>query len=220
VPAAWSAWVPVVAAAGAICTRCGSTRCARPHGFRHRKQVTDLSTGAVFRVVPIRRVRFCDGHTASLVPSELWRGRFTVTSVLETVVHVLRDGIATACEWTVHAGVDGEEIVSPRTLQRWRAVVQQRVIQAALGWLLPATGASWSQTRPAASQLETLLEQITGPLLMAFRATFGRGLLDPLARSRTRRKAARRARAAPHDPSRPRPSNPPPCAPRSRRSPP
>ena len=209
----------MVATAGITCTRCGSARCARPHGFRHRKQVTDLSTGAVFRAVPIRRVRFCDGHTASLVPAELWRGRFTVTSVLETVVHVLRDGIAATCEWTGLAGT-GEEVVSPRTLERWRALVRQRVIGAALAWLLPATRASWSNARPAAPQLELLLRRITGSLLGSFRAVFGRGLLDAAARRRARREAARPARAAPHDPSRLASANPPSCAPRSRRSPP
>jgi hypothetical protein len=202
-PATWAAWEPVVAMAGAVCERCGSGRCARPHGFRHRKRVTDLSTGAVFRALPIRRVRFCDGHTASLVPAELWRGRFTIPSVLETVVQVLR-----------------EELVSPRTLERWRSLIRRRVVGGALAWLLPRTGASWSETRPQASQLEALLGRITGPLLATFRARFGRGLLDLLARRRARRNAARRARAAPHDPSRPPHPNRPPCAPHSRRSPP
>lgn len=218
-PATWAAWEPVVATAGVVCERCGSGRCARPHGVRHRKQVTDLSTGDVFRAVPIRRVRFCTGRTASLVPAELWRGRFTITSVLETVVHVLRDGIAAACEWTGYAG-HGEEVVSPRTLQRWRVLVRQRVVRAALAWLLPETGSSWSETRPEAPQLEAVAQGITGTLLMAFRATFGRGLLDSAARRRARRDAVRRARAAPHDPSRHPHTNPPPCAPRSRRSPP
>jgi hypothetical protein len=209
----------VVATAGAACTRCDSTRCARPHGVRHRKRVIDLSTGAVFQAMPIRRVRFCDGRTASLTPAELWRGRFTITSVLETTVHVLRDGIAAACEWTAHAG-DGDEIVSPRTLQRWRAVVRQRVIGGALAWLLPQMGVAWSATQPAASQLEAVLSRISGSLLARFRATFGHGLLDRRARSRARREAARRSRTAPHDPSRQRAANPSPCAPRSRRSPP
>jgi hypothetical protein len=209
----------VVATAGASCTRCGSPRCARPHGFRHRKQVTDLSTGAVFRAVPIRRVRFCSGRTASLVPAELWRGRFTITSVLETVVHVVRDGIEAACEWASHAG-HGEELVSPRTLERWRSLIRQRLVGGALVWLLPKTGASWSETRPEAPQLDAVMSSLTGSLLAAFRATFGRGLLDLMARRRARREAARRARAAPHDPSRRQPANPPCCAPRSRRSPP
>lgn len=209
----------MVARAGVTCTRCGSPRCARPHGFRHRKRVTDLSSGAVFRAVPIRRVRFCDGRTASLVPAELWRGRFTITSVIETVVHVVRDGIAAACDWTAQAG-QGDELVSPRTLERWRSLVRQRVVGGALAWLLPETGAAWSKTRPEPPQLEAVLGRLTGSLLATFRATFGRGLLDLVARSRVRRNAARRARTASHDPSRPPRANPPPCAPRSRRSPP
>jgi hypothetical protein len=209
----------VVATAGATCTRCGSGQCARAHGFRHRKQVTDLSTGDVFHAVPIRRVRFCSGRTASLVPAELWHGRFTISSVIESVVHLLGEGIDAACEWTLQAG-EGEAIVSPRTLQRWRALVRQRLVGGALAWLLPKTGSSWSAARPEASQLEALLPHLTGPLLAAFRATFGRGLLDTLARRGARRKAARRARAAPHDPSRPQRAKTPPCAPRARGSPP
>jgi hypothetical protein len=209
----------VVATAGVVCTRCGTARCARPHGFRHRKRVIDLSTGDVFHAVPIRRVRFCDGRTASLVPAELWRGRCTITAVLETVVHAVRDGIAAASEWTSHAG-HGEELVSPRTLERWRTLIRQHLVGGALAWLLPQIGASWSKTRPEAPQLDAVLGRLTGSLLATFRATFGRGLLDLVARSGTRRNAARRARAASHDPSRPPHPNPPPCAPHSRRSPP
>ena len=179
----------------------------------------ERATGEVFRAVPIRRVRFCSGQTTSLVPAELWRGRFTIPSVLETVVHVVRDGIAAACEWTGHAG-HGEEVVSPRTLQRWRALVRGRLVGAALAWLLPKTGGSWSENRPEAPQLDGLVGAISGSLLAAFRATFGRGLLDLMTRSRARREAARRARAVPHDPTRLASANPPSCAPRSRRSPP
>ena len=172
----------------------------------------------MFQAVPIRRVRFCSGQTASLVPAELWRGRFTISSVLETVVHVLRDGIETACEWTGHAG-HGEELVSPRTLQRWRALVRQRVVGAALALVLPATGASWSETRPEAPQLEVVMGSLTGSLLAAFRATFGCGLLDA-ARSRARREVARRARPVSHDPSRAASAQTTSCAPRVRGSPP
>ena len=83
----------LVQEADRVCPACGTVRCARSHAWRYRKRVTDLSTGEVFTEVPILRVQFCDGSTTSLMPAELWRGRATVSSVLETVVHVLRDGI-------------------------------------------------------------------------------------------------------------------------------
>jgi hypothetical protein len=81
-----------------------------------------MSTGAVFEDVPIIRVGFCDNRTVSLVPGGLWRGRFTVDSVLETVVRVLRDGVGAAYEWTWVAGT-GEAVVSRRTLGRWRVTL-------------------------------------------------------------------------------------------------
>ena len=86
---------------GVACPACGTAGCARPHAWWRRKWVRDLSTGDVFAGVPIRRARFCDGSTRSLPPGELWRGRATVSSVLETVVRVLRDGVEMAYEWTL-----------------------------------------------------------------------------------------------------------------------
>ncbi|MCK4303661.1 MAG: hypothetical protein KAY24_05425 [Candidatus Eisenbacteria sp.] len=52
--------------------------------------------GDIFENLPIPRIRFCEGPTRSVMPADLWRGRFTVGSVLEAVVHVLRDGRASA----------------------------------------------------------------------------------------------------------------------------
>jgi len=122
--------------AGLTCSACGTAGCARPHGRRYRKRVRDLSTGDVFQDVPILRVRFCSGATPSLMPAELWRGRSTLTSVIETVAHVLRDGVEAAHEWTVYAGT-GESVVSRRTLRRWRELVRARLVGSALAWLGP-----------------------------------------------------------------------------------
>jgi hypothetical protein len=172
------------------CGRCGRLDCARPHGWWLRKRVTDLSTGAVTGPIPILRVRFCSGKTVSLLPGELWRGRFTTTSVLEAVVHVLRDGVETACEWAWAAG-RGEPVVSPSSLRRWRRIVRERVIRSALAWLGPQCRLSASQTQGGASHLEAILGATTGAVLVAFRTVFGTGLLD------TRRECTRQP-----DPSR------------------
>lgn len=127
--------------------------------------------------MPILRVVFCDGSTASLVPAELWRGRFTVDSVLETVVHVLRDGVQDAYNWTWYGGT-GDCVVSRRSLRRWRAIVRQRLIGSALAWLGPRLGFSWSDAGDEATQLETLLDQLTAAVLIGFRAVAGRAALD------------------------------------------
>jgi hypothetical protein len=187
-----------------VCPSCRSTDCARPHAWRYRKRVRDLSTGEVYEDIPIRRAKFCDGSTISLTPSELWRGRSTVSSVLETVVWVLRDGVERAYEWTLFAGT-GEPVVSRRTLQRWQGLVLRRLVGSAWAWLGPRMGMSWSNHADAAEQLETALDHLAGTVLLAFRATTGRAVLDkptivpPSARRGTRRIAGRLAPASPHD---------------------
>jgi hypothetical protein len=170
---------------------------------RYRKLITDLTTGEVFRNLPIRRVIFCDGTTASLFPAEVWRGRSTVSSVLEAVVRVHRDGIEAAGEWALFAGT-GDEMVSDRTLRRWCEMVRTRLIGSAFSWLGPQLDLSWSDHRPVATQLETFLDRVTGPLLAGFRALTGRAVLDkpspsPLSPTRS---AARRVpgRLAPDPP--------------------
>ncbi len=192
--------------AGLICPRCGSCNCAKPHAWRYRMRVTDLSQGGVFDRLPILRIRFCDGRTRSLAPADLWRGRCTITSVIESVVHVLRDGMEAACDWISHASMD-DDLVSDRTLRRWRGHVRSRLIGSALTWLGPETGLQWSDTAGEADQLEALLGRITGSLLCAFRVTFGRGLIDkpnppaPLrtANSAARTVAGRHAETSSHD---------------------
>lgn len=193
--------------AGIACAACGTTECVRPHGRRYRKRVRDLSTGAVFEDLPILRVRFCSGATPSLMPAELWRGRSTLTSVIETVARVFRDGVEAAHEWTSFAGT-GETVVSRRTLRRWRELVRTRLIGSALSWLGPRLGLQGSDSIPPAEQLEALLDRLTVPVLLAFRGAVGRSALDrhsptrvgAAPRSVARRIAGRHAPAAPHDP--------------------
>lgn len=167
----------MVVESGLRCGGCGGSGCARRHAVRYRKRVVDLSTGAVFDQVPIVRVRFCDRQTVSLVPAMLWRGRFVVDSVLEAVVHVLRDGVQAAYDWTWAAGT-GEALVSCRTLGRWRDVTRNRLVGSALSWLGPQLDFFWSHEGVAADQLESLLERLTGPVLAGFRAATGRSVLD------------------------------------------
>lgn len=182
----------VVEESGRRCPGCGTAACARRHVWRFRKRITDLSTGAVFERVPIVRVRFCDGSTASLVPAAIWRGRFTVESVLETVVRVLGDGLEAAYDWTWAAGT-GEAVVSRRTLGRWRDLTRRRVIGSALAWLGPRLGVSWSTRVAEASQLGTLLDQMDGSVLAAFRAAAGYAVLDkPTRRCAPARSSGRR----------------------------
>jgi len=203
---AWTL-VALVGEAGLTCAVCGTAECARPHGRRYRKRVRDLSTGDVFEDLPILRVRFCSGATPSLMPAELWRGGSTLNSVVETVVHVFREGVEAAHEWTGFAGT-GESVVSRRTLRRWRELVRARLIGSALSWLGPRLGLHGSDSVPLAEQLDTLLDRLTGTVLLAFRAATGRAALDrnsgsrvdAAARSAARRVAGRQAPAAPHDP--------------------
>jgi hypothetical protein len=198
----------LVREAGVRCPQCGTGRCAKRHSRRYRKRVRDLSTGEVFERVPILRAEFCDGSTTSLTPAELWRGRSTLGSVLETVWRVHRDGIEQAHEWTLYAGT-GESVVSRRTLRRWTALVRSRLVGSAWAWLGPRLGLSWSDQADATEQLEGLLDHLAGTLLLAFRATTGRAVLDkptapsPHARSTTRRVAGRRTPSPSHDPPSP-----------------
>jgi len=189
-----------VEAAGIRCPGCGTGTCAAFHAWRRRKRVTDLSTGEVFRDLPVGRVKFCTGRTLSLLPGPLWRGRYTIPSVLKAFLDVVQDGVEAACVQASAAG-DGEELVSPRTLYRWKGLVRQRLIGAALSWILPRVGGSWSRSRPEVPQLKALLPRITNSLLAAFRTTFGRGVFDIVPRSRSRQDPERRAPSVSHDPS-------------------
>jgi hypothetical protein len=189
---------------GVSCPVCGTADCARPHAWRYRKRVRDLSTGEVFERVPIRRAKFCDASTVSLIPGELWRGRSTIGSVLETVVHVLREGIEQAHEWTLYAGT-GAPVVSRRTLWRWADLVRSRLVGSAWAWLGPRLGLSWSDQADAAEQLDKLLDHLAGTVLLAFRCATGHAVLDKptavaeLASCTTRRVAGRLSPSLPQD---------------------
>jgi len=192
--------------AGVRCPRCGDGSCAGPHATRYRKRVRDLSTGEVFTDLPILRVRFCEGKTASLMPADLWRGRTTVTTVVEAVIRVVGKGTCAALEWTGIASRDGHE-VSERTLRRWRdEVVRGRLVGSALAVLGPQVGFFWSGSGDEAGQLKLLLGLLSLPVLLAFRAEAGHSVLDrparpaPRSRSATRPIAGRLAPAPPHDP--------------------
>lgn len=137
----------------------------------------DLSTGEVFEEIPILRAEFCDGSTVSLLPAELWRGRSTLGSVLETVGRVVRDGVEAAYEWTLFAGT-GEPVVSRRTLRRWRGLVRTRLIGSTWSWLGPRLGWAWSDQQDESIQLERLLDHLSESTLTAFRATSARAVLD------------------------------------------
>jgi len=193
---------------GVRCPVCGTADCARSHAWWYRKRVQDLSTGDVFEQVPILRVLFCDGSTASLTPSDLWRGRSTVSSVLETVVHVLRDGIEQAHEWTLFGGT-GESVVSRRTLRRWTDLVRTRLIGSAWAWLGPRLGLSWSDQADEAEQLDGVLDHLAGSVLLGFRAVTGCAVLDkptalaPRASYATRPVAGHLVPRPPHDPPSP-----------------
>lgn len=139
------------------------------------------------------------------MPADLWRGHFTVSSVIETVVHVTGDGLLAASEWVLYGG-DGDELVSERTLRRWRDSTRSRLIGSALAWLGPRLGVTWSGRLHEADQLSTLLDHLTPEILLRFRARFGRAVLDtspshrPAARTLARRVPGRLAVAPPHDP--------------------
>lgn len=191
----------LVLEAGVRCSRCGTGACAVLHGKWYRKQVTDLSSGAIYRHVPVLRVAFCDGSSESLMHAELWRGRCTVSSVLETTSRVLADGIGETLEWTMYAG-GGEQMVSERTLRRWARRVEVRL--APLGDYLDLAAPVEAVTQ--AEKLTLLLDQVEPEDLLRFRTLTGYGLLDkPAAEPKTSHSTARPrpghlSPAPPHNP--------------------
>ena len=131
------------------------------------------------------------------------------------ISRVLRDGIEAADRWTWFAG-SGEQVVSRRTLERWRALVRKRLVGSAFAWLGPRLHLSWSDTESPASHLETLLERVTGAVLVTFRATLSHAVLDKPRRPVSRAHSTRRrvpGRLAPTPPQ----NVPPPPRPRGAR---
>jgi hypothetical protein len=195
-----------VAESGVTCPRCGDGRCVRRHARRYRKRVKDLSSGEVHKNLPILRVRFCEGPTRSLMPAELWRGRYTTSSILETVALSEREGLEAALDWASYAG-EGETPVSERTLIRWRALVRSRLVGSALVLLSGRLSLYWSDQADLGAQLETLLDRLRPLELLALRAHSGHALLDKpsrpqrSSRSSSRRVPGRLAPSPPPDPS-------------------
>ncbi len=162
----------LVAESGLVCTECGTADCSQRHATWFRKRIFDLCTGEVFQNVPILRARFCDGTTKSLFPAELWRGRATVSSVLEAVSSAINGGVEQALQQAVSAG-DGDEPFSERTLRRWikRAGDRAPVASATLNFPLGAG-------RPPVEKLETFLSQVHPHHLLALRRQWGFSILD------------------------------------------
>jgi hypothetical protein len=191
----------LISEAGVRCRRCRTGACAVLHGTWYRKQVTDLSSGMIYRHVPILRVVFCDGSSTSLKHAELWRGRYTASSVLETTSHFLADGLGETLEWTMYAG-GGEQMVSERTLRRWARRVVSRL--APLGDYLGL--AAPPEVVTLAEKLAWLLAQIEPADLLRFRRWTGYGLLDKPApepktsHSTVRPRPGHLSPAPPHDP--------------------
>lgn len=192
----------LVAESGLLCPDCGTADCAKYHGEWLRKEIRDLCSGDVFKNLPLLRVRFCDATTKTIYPAELWRGRSTVTSVLETVFLAIKEGMESALQRVMDAG-DGTETVSERSVRRWVKLAGNRIPVAtkALGFVSDATR---SQT---AGGYENILTHLFPRHLLQLRRQWGYSLLDVVPRVRV--ELARRVKypkpvfqnpRSPHDP--------------------
>lgn len=165
-------FLSLVAESGVLCRKCGTADCAEYHGQWFRKEIIDLCTGEIFNELPILRVRFCDGATKSLFPAELWRGRATVTSTLETAFIAIKDGLDEAMQWAM-AGGDGDELVSERTVRRWKKRTMDRVPIASAALNFPSVPG-----QPSAAKLENFLTHLHPHHLLALRRQWGFSILD------------------------------------------
>lgn len=198
-----ASWRELLAESGLRCGRCGSSCCGRLHGWWRRKRVVDLSTGAEYPDLRLCRVIFCDGSTRSVFPADLWRGRCTVSSVIEAVAQAESAGVESAWEWARVAGRGGPQ-VSRRSLRRWKVALERRLVPGALSWL---SDAPWS----AGDRLERWLA-LRGDQLLSLRVATGRAVLDKPAchsspagvDSSARPVAGRRTRSDSHETPRPR----------------
>ena len=152
---------------GHLCPKCGTADCAKYHGTWLRKIIHDLCSGEVFTNVPILRVIFCDGHTNSLHPAELWRGKASITSCLEVSSIAVKEGIDNALQWVSMSG-GGEEVISERTLRRWVKRTSDRFLLASA-----ALKFSLSTHKSAAEKFENFLTQLRLRDLLALRHQWG-----------------------------------------------
>ena len=163
----------LVAESGLLCPDCGTADCAKYHGRWLRKKIRDLCSGDLFQNLPLLRVRFCNKSTKTIYPAELWRGRSTVTSILETVFLALNEGMESALQRVMDAG-DGAETVSERSVRRWINRVGNRM-PVATKTLSLTSEATRSLT---ASGLENFLTHIFPRDLLELRRQWGYSLLD------------------------------------------
>jgi len=155
-----------------VCPECGTADCARHHGTWFRKRIVDLCSGDIFESLPILRLKFCTGNPKSVFPAELWRGRATVSSVLEAVSDAINGGIDHALQRAMSTG-DGDEPFSERTLRRWLKRTVDRVPVAAASLDFPSDrGVS------AAAELENFLTRVHPRHLLDLRRQWGFSILD------------------------------------------
>jgi hypothetical protein len=162
----------LVSESGLVCESCGTADCARYHGTWHRKRVIDLCSGRVFEDLPILRLRFCTGSPRSLFPAELWRGRATISSVLEVVFDAIDGGVESALQHAVDA-TNGDQPFSERTLRRWirRTAARVPVASAALKFSL-------GDRHRLARKLESFLLRLHLDDLLELRRQWGFSILD------------------------------------------
>lgn len=163
----------LVAESGLLCPECRTADCAKYHGRWTRKRIRDLCSGDSFENLPLLRIRFCNKSTKTIYPAELWRGRSTVTSVLETVFHAIDDGIELALQRVMDAG-DGTETVSERSIRRWVNRVGTRLPVAARV-LAIVSERVFSDT---AAMFEHFLTHLYPHHLLQLRRQWGFSLLD------------------------------------------
>lgn len=162
----------LVAESGLVCGTCGTADCVRYHGSWFRKRIVDLCSGDIFENLPILRLRFCTGNSNSLYPAELWRGRATVSSVLDAVSDAIGGGVDYALQRATSAG-DGDEPFSERTLRRWIKRTGNRVPVASASLNIPL-----DRGGPAAEKLEVFLSWVHARHLLGLRRQWGFSLLD------------------------------------------
>jgi hypothetical protein len=194
----------LVVEAGITCGRCGLGLCFKRHQVRRRRPIRDLESGRCHENVPIVRVRFCDGGTRSLQPASVWRGRSTVRSVLAAVDRVVGEGVEATLAWATRSDAEGEEPVSERTLRRWNRMLETRLLGDPAHWIAGRLGAPTLAAAPA--ELLKGAVRLLPTDLLAFRARFGRALIDSVRRppcaprSSSRRIPGRHTEASPPDP--------------------